>query len=155
MKDKKQSPKNSLAKDLDELTSVLQRTQADFENYRRRADEQKAEIFDFAKAEVVKELLPLLDDIERALGHLPKELEKNEWAKGVVGVSKRVQDSLKKMGIERIKTIGEEFDPLLHEAVSAEGEGENEIVSEELQAGYKMGEDVLRPAMVKVKRVKK
>lgn len=147
-----QKPKNDLAQDLEELTTVLQRTQADFENYRRRSDEQRSEIFDFAKIEVVKEILPILDDIERALGHLPKELEKNDWAKGVVSVSKRAQAALNKMGVERIKTVGEAFDPHLHEAVSAEGEGENEIISTELQAGYQIDGEVIRPAIVKVTR---
>lgn len=145
-------PKSTLAKDLEELTAVLQRTQADFENYRRRNEEQKTEFFDYAKAEVIKELLPLLDDIERALGHLPKELTKNDWAKGVVSVSKRVQEFLNKLGVERIKTKGETFNPHLHEAVSVEGEGEKEIISDELQPGYMLGDEILRHAVVKVSR---
>lgn len=139
-------------KELLKLTEDLQRAQADLVNYRNRVEREKAELLDFAKGQVISELLPLLDNLERALAHLPKELTQNDWAKGVVSVSKQVQEALKKMGVERIGTVGKAFDPHLHEAVSAEGDGEVETVTEELQAGYKLGQEVLRPAIVKVRR---
>lgn len=142
----------TLAKDLDELTALLKRTQADFENYRRRSEEDKVALLDFAKAQVLKDLLPLIDNLERALNHLPKELAKNDWAKGVTGVAKQVQETLAKMDVERIETVGKAFDPHLHEAVSVDGDSGEEIISEELQAGYRIGDEVLRHAVVKVKR---
>jgi molecular chaperone GrpE len=156
MKDKKKQTGKpaDIGQDLQELTELLQRTRADFENYRRRAEEGRAQLLDYAKAQVVKDLLPLIDDLERALAHLPKELAKNEWAKGVVSVSKRAQEFLGKMDAKRIGTVGEPFDPNLHEAISVDGDGEKEIVSHELQAGYRIGDEVIRPAIVRVKRGK-
>lgn len=135
-----------------ELTEALQRERADATNIRRRHDDQMASIKSMVKVNVVRELMPVIDNFERALKHIPKDLENNDYIKGVQGVVKQFEDTLQKMGVEKIKTVGEPFDPRLHEAVSMEeGEGTTEIVSEELQAGYKLGEDIIRHAMVKVR----
>ena len=135
-----------------ELTDALQRERADAMNVRRRSEEEKAGMASYYKAYVVRELLPVIDNFERALKHVPKELVDNEYVKGVGGVVKQFEDTLAKLGVERIKTVGEPFDPALHEAVSMEeGDGKQEIVSEELQSGYKMGDEILRHAMVRVK----
>lgn len=100
----------------------------------------------------VKDLLPIIDNFERSLKHIPQDLQGNEFIKGVEGIVKQFEKTLADIGVERIKTVGEPFDPHLHEAVSMEeGDGEHEIVSEELQSGYKLGEDVIRHAMVRVK----
>ena len=140
-----------LEKQLLELTEALQRERADAMNVRRRSDEERAKMGNFYKSLVVRELLPTIDNFERALKHVPKELEKNEYIKGIQGVVKQFEDALAKIGVQRIKTVNELFDPSLHEAVSMEeGEGTDEVVSEELQAGYILGEEVLRHAMVKV-----
>jgi molecular chaperone GrpE len=91
----------------------------------------------YYKAMVVKELLPTIDNFDRALKSVPKELETNEYIKGVEGIVKQFAQTLNKLGVERIKTVGEHFNPELHEAVTMEeGDGEHEIVSEELQSGY-------------------
>jgi len=138
-----------------ELTDALQRERADAMNVRRRSEEEKAGLASFHKANVVKELLPVIDNFERALIHVPKELASNDYVKGVSGVVKQFADILKKLGVKRIKTVGEPFDPNLHEAVSMEeGEGNKEVVSEELQAGYMLENEVLRHAMVKVRMEK-
>lgn len=137
-----------------ELTADLQRAHADLINYQRRAEEEKGKLADFAKAMVIKQLLPLLDNLERALTNLPKELAKNDWAKGVATTGKQVQEALTKLGAVRIKTVGEPFDPHLHEAVSVEGDSGDEVISEELQAGYALGDEIIRHAVVKVKRGK-
>jgi len=101
---------------------------------------------------VVKELLPTIDNFERALKSLPKDLEGNDFIAGIEKTVKQFGATLKKLGVERIKTVGEHFDPNLHEAVTMEdGDGEHEIVSEELQSGYIMGEEVIRHAMVRVR----
>jgi molecular chaperone GrpE len=135
-----------------ELTDALQRERADAANVRRRAEEEKAKLGTFYKSLVVRELLPVIDNFERALKNMPKELENNDYTKGVAGVVKQFEQILAKLGVERIKTIGEVFNPELHEAVSMEeGDGETEIVSEELQAGYVLQEEVLRHAMVRVR----
>ena len=104
------------------------------------------------KSNVVRELLPVIDNFERALKHVPADLVDNDYIKGIQGVVKQFEKTLADMGVERIKTVGEPFDPTYHEAVSMEeGEGSHEVVSEELQAGYKVGDDVIRHAMVRVK----
>lgn len=134
------------------LTEALQRERADVINIRRRHDEQVGSLKSLIKAEVITRLLPVIDNFERALKHVPAELEGNEYVKGINGIVKQFEKTLSDFGVEKIKTVGEPFNPHFHEAVSMEdGEGEHEIVSEELQSGYKMGDEVLRPAMVRVR----
>lgn len=142
---------NELQAQVDALTQALQQERADAINLRRRHEEQIASLRTTVKSSVVAELLPIVDNFERALKHVPKELENNDYIKGVQGVVRQFEKTLSDLGVERIKTVGEPFDPHLHEAVSLEGEGSNEVVSEELQAGYKIGDDVIRHAMVRVK----
>src|SRR6185436_3717743 len=99
----------------------------------------------------VRELLPVIDNFDRALKHVPKDLANNDYVKGVNGVVKQFEKTLADMGVERIKTVGEVFNPHLHEAISVEGDEGNEIVCEELQSGYKLCDEVIRHAMVKVR----
>ncbi|MGH7249832.1 MAG: nucleotide exchange factor GrpE [Minisyncoccia bacterium] len=135
-----------------ELTEALQRERADADNIRRRHQEQMFGLKDMVKASIVRELLPVIDNFERSLKHVPKDLENNDYVKGVQAVVKQFEKTLADMGVERIKTVGEHFNPHLHEAVSADEDGE--VISEELQAGYKLGDEVIRHAMVKVKGAK-
>lgn len=138
---------------IEELTNALKRERADAVNLRRRHDEDMASLRTRLKATVVNDLLPVIDNLERSLKHVPKDLEGNDYIKGVQGVVKQFEKTLADLGVERIKTEGEHFDPELHEAVSMEdGDGKDEIVSDELQAGYKLGDHVIRHAMVRVKR---
>lgn len=135
-----------------DLTEALQRERADATNIRRRHDEQVASLKTVIKASVVSDLLPVIDNFERALKHIPDDLQDNDYIKGVQGVVKQFEKTLSDLGVQRIKTVGEPFDPHWHEAVSMEdGEGTQEIVSEELQAGYAIGDEVIRHAMVRVK----
>ena len=135
-----------------ELTEALQRERADVTNLRRRHDEQMASLRTTVKANVVRDLLPVIDNFERALKHVPTDLTDNDYVKGVSGIVKQFEETLAGMGVERIKTVGEVFDPSLHEAVSMEdGDGDQEIVTDELQPGFKIGDDVIRHAVVKVK----
>jgi molecular chaperone GrpE len=144
---------DALNQQIAELTEALQRERADATNIRRRHQEEIAQLRTRLKAGVVEELLPVIDNFELALKHVPADLQDNDYVKGVQGVVKQFEKTLADMGVERIKTVGQSFDPNMHEAVSMEeGDGDQEIVSEELQAGYKIGEDVLRPAMVRVRR---
>ena len=139
-----------------ELTEALQRERADAENLRRRTQEEKSRLGEFYKAMVVQELLPAIDNLDRALKHTPKDLKNHDYVKGVVGVIKQFEQSFAQLGVKRIKTVGEVFDPRLHEAVHMEeGDGTVEVVCEELQPGYLLGDEVLRHAMVKVKMEKK
>lgn len=156
-----------LEKQIAEITDALMRERADATNIRRRHEEQIAGLKSLVKTQIIEDLLPVIDNFERALKHVPKDLENNDYIKGVGGVVKQFEDTLKQMGVERIKTVGEHFDPNLHDAVSIEEDpstssgqvasspaGE-EVVCEELQPGYRLGENVIRHAMVKVKKESK
>ena len=151
-KAKKPSKLVELEAQINELTLALQRERADAVNLRRRHEEDLSSLRTRIKANVIHDLLPVIDNFERALKHVPDELEDNDYIKGVQGVVNQFEATLVAIGVERIKTVGEAFDPHYHEAVSMdEGEGGQEIVSEELQAGYHIGEDVIRHAMVRVR----
>jgi molecular chaperone GrpE len=139
-----------------ELTHALQRERADAENLRRRTTEEKARLGEFYKAMIVQEFLPALDNLERAIKHTPKDLKDHDYVKGVQGVMKQFEQCFSQLGVKRIKTVGEAFDPRLHEAVHMEeGDGTVEVVCEELQPGYRIGDEIIRHAMVKVKMEKK
>lgn len=142
----------ALQQQIAELTDALQRERADVINVRRRHEEQIAGLKDMVKANVVRDLLPIIDNFERALKHTPEDLKDNDFVKGVQAVVKQFEKTLTDIGVERIPTVDQPFDPKYHEAISMEeGEGTNEVVSEELQAGYKLGDEVIRHAMVRVK----
>jgi len=151
-------PKNKNQEDLEqqigELTLDLQRTRADFENFRKRVDTDKAMARAHGRVSTISEVLPLLDTIERAVVHVPKELADNTWVQGIVGLGKRLEKVMKDLGVSRIDAKpGTPFNPELHEAVQFdESDGEHEVITEELQAGYLLGDDVLRHSMVKVAR---
>ena len=151
-KNRPEETESALNKQLAELTQALQRERADAVNLRRRHEADLAQLRTRVKANVVQELLPVIDNFERALSHVPKDLEGNAYVKGVQAVVKQFEQTLQQMGITRIRTVGEHFDPNLHEAIGVEeGEGQHEVITEEMQAGYRLGDDVIRHAMVKVK----
>lgn len=139
---------------ISELTLDLQRTRADFENFRKRVDTEKAMARANGRISAIMELLPLLDTIERAVNHMPAGLSNNPWAQGITGLGRRLEKAMKELGISKIVVKpGDSFNPDLHEAVQFdEAEGEHEVIAEELQAGYKLGDDILRHSMVKVTR---
>lgn len=142
-----------LQQKIGELTDALQRERADAENIRRRHEQQISGLKNLVKSQVVLDLLPAIDNLERALKHVPKELEGNDYVKGVEGTVKQFDKVLSDLGVEKIKTIGEVFDPALHEAVGIEeGDGDLEVICEELQSGYIVDGEVIRHAMVKVKK---
>jgi molecular chaperone GrpE len=139
-----------------ELTEALQRERADAQNLRRRTEEERSKMAEFYKAMTVQELLPAIDNLERAVKHTPKDLKDHDYVKGVQGVLKQLEQCFSQLGVKRIKTVGEVFDPRLHEAVHMEdGDGAVEVVCEELQPGYKIGDEIIRHAMVKVKMEKR
>jgi molecular chaperone GrpE len=143
-----------LEQQVQDLTEALQRERADATNIRRQHDEQFASVKNIVKANIVRDLLPVIDNFERALKHVPADLADNDYVKGVQGIVKQFEKTLTDLGVERIKTVGEPFDPRYHEAISMEeGEGTTEVISEELQPGYKLGDEVIRHAMVRVKMI--
>lgn len=147
----KKPTKDELEQQVADLTEALQRERADAENVRKRAEIDRLALGDVHKANVVKQLLPIIDNFDRALKHVPADLKDNDYVKGVQGVVKQFEDTLGTICVTRIKTVGEVFNPEFHEAISMEeGEGDKEVVSEELQSGYRLQDQVIRAAMVRV-----
>lgn len=146
---------DDLQRTIDELTLDLQRTRADFENYRKRVEAEKQSAHSMGQAKSVMKLLPVIDTIERAIANVPEELADNAWAKGVAGLGKQLDKQLKDIGLEKIDAKpGALFNPELHQAVQFDeaADGEKEVVAEELRAGYTLDGTVIRDAMVKVTR---
>ena len=134
------------------LTEALQRERADSLNLRRRHEQDIANLRNYVKADVVKDLLPVIDNFERSVKHIPDDLKDNDYIMGIKSILNQFEKVIKDFGVDKIDTVGQVFDPSIHEAVSMEdGDGEHEIVIEELQSGYKIGDQVIRHAIVKVK----
>ena len=135
--------------ELDDTVRLLQRNQADFENFRRRNNSVRAESYENGKRDAVSELLPSLDDFDRIMANADKADE--AWVEGVKLVYRKFTDELKKLGLVEIAAEGK-FDPNLHNAVLSEAaEGvESETILAVLQKGYQMGDKILRHSMVKV-----
>jgi molecular chaperone GrpE len=136
-----------------ELTLDLQRTRADFENYRKRSELDKKQATETGEMKAVLKLLPVIDTIERAIVHIPADIAEHQWVQGVAGLVKQLDKALASMELKRIDaSAGTDFDPELHQAVQFDEEatGDKEIVAEELQAGYTLGGTPIRHAMVKV-----
>jgi molecular chaperone GrpE len=132
-----------------ELKDLLQRRQAEFENFRKRVTREKAELHEFVTRQAVEELLPVLDDFERALAVACAD---TDYAKGMELIYQRLAEQLKRLGLEPLETVGQPFDPHLHHAVErAPVEGtEADTVAAEYRKGYNFKGKPLRPAMVKV-----
>ena len=126
-----------------------QRAQADFQNLRRRLEQDKLDYVKYAEGDVIKKLLPILDDMDRALRHTPPELKSNAWAQGMDGIFRKFRGTLEGIGLAPIPSLGLPFDPAVHEAVM-HVPGPSEMVMAEYERGYKLKERVLRPARVAV-----
>ncbi len=141
--------RDRLTEEKSELTDRLLRRQAEFDNFRRRAERERAEVLEYANAESVRAILPILDDFERAL---KLETADREYARGMELIYQRLLDSLKKLGLEPISAKGQKFDPHVHHAVDMveSDEIEDHTILDEFQQGYNFRGRLLRPAMVKV-----
>lgn len=151
----KSKKQEELEQKVAELTTDLQRTRADFENYVRRTEQEKTAAREAGSAAAILKLLPTIDNIERAIAHTPQELAGNKWAQGVTALVKNLEKSLEALNLKRIDANpGDVFDPELHEAIQfdEDAEGDKEIIAEELQAGYTLHGTPIRHAMVKVTR---
>lgn len=147
---------NKLQVRIDELTTDLQRTRADFENYRKRSEADKAATYQHGQSAAIMKLLPVIDNIERAVTYMPDDLKDNKWAQGVGTLVKNLEKSLEGLNLKRIDAAaGADFNPDLHEAIQfdEDAEGEREVIAEELQAGYMLAGQPIRHAMVKVTKV--
>jgi len=151
----KSKKQQELEQQVGELTVDLQRVRADFENYRKRVEQEKEMARASGKVGAIMKLIPVIDNIERAISHLPDNLKEDAWAQGVTKLVKNLERSLTDLGVSRIDASeGVAFNPDLHEAVQfdEDAEGEKEVIAEELQTGYMLGDAVMRPSMVKVTR---
>jgi molecular chaperone GrpE len=140
---------------VDDLTRDLQRTRADFENYRKRVDTDKQAAREAGQTSAILKLLPVVDNIERAITYTPEELKDNTWVQSVAGLVKNLEKSLDSLNLKRIDAkSGTSFDPALHEAIQfdEEAQGDHEVIAEEMQAGYTLNGHPIRHAMVKVTR---
>lgn len=126
-----------------------QRSQADFENYKKRVEREKEEIVDSANNTLISNLSTVVDDVERAFASLPVPLTESDWIEGIKLIYKKFKAVLEAQGLTEIKAKGEPFDPHLHEAVMRR-EGEEGMVIEEIQKGYKLKNKVIRPSLVVV-----
>jgi molecular chaperone GrpE len=146
---------NPLQQERDELQDRLLRTVAEFDNYRKRTDRERRELSDFITTEVLRELLPIVDDLERALAAPANVASHPEFAafhQGVTLIHRQWLEVLRRRGVEPLDVIGQPFDPEWHEAVAhepADGRPDGEITAE-LRRGYRIGSKLLRAAMVRV-----
>jgi molecular chaperone GrpE len=138
----------------EEYLDLLRRTRADFQNYKRRTDEQRAEQAQTARADIVLRVLPVLDDFQRAVQSPPTDGAAADWAQGVLLIERKLRSVLEAEGIQRIEAEGQEFNPWEHEAVNyqASPELEDGRILAVVREGYRMGDKVIRPAQVVVAR---
>ena len=150
--DPREAELQKLKAERDVLLDRLARSQAEFDNARKRAAREQQDFRDYALADAIKALLPTLDSFERALQASAEE--KSEFRSGVELIYKQLQDALGKIGLRPVPAKGEVFDPRLHEAIEMVDttEAKDHEVLEELQRGYKLKDRLLRPAMVRVAR---
>ena len=147
--------RDQLLQEKADLNDRILRNRAEFDNYRRRTDREKQEYFEYAGMETIKQLLPVVDDLERALkmtAQTRPDEAATEFYKGNELIYGRLMELLKKLGLEPIPTIGTTFDPNLHEAIERvhTTDAEDQTILGEFQRGYRFKNRLLRPAMVKV-----
>jgi molecular chaperone GrpE len=130
----------------------LQRERADFLNYKRRVDRERAEERDRTRQETLRELLPAIDDLDRAFAHQPPDLRGHPWAEGIALAHQRFLDTLRRLGVERVGNEGERFDPAVHDAVvyREHPTATEQHVQSVVRPGYRVGSQLLRPAQVVV-----
>lgn len=132
-----------------QLTETLQRCMADMQNMKRRAEEDRVKWAKFANVDLLKQLLPIVDNFNRACDQLPEELKENGWTKGVMQTHQDLLKMLERVGVKKMETIGQKLDPTKHEALM-QGSGEKDRIIEEFDAGYIYHDQTLKPAKVKV-----
>jgi molecular chaperone GrpE len=156
MKDPKKEKKIKVDKkseELAELKGLLLRTQADFDNYRKRTQKEKEEFGTYLNTDLILRIIPVMDNFQLALKHLPKELEGNGWVSGIFHIERQLEQILSDEGVQKIATTGLLFDPHSHEALEeVESDLPEHTITEELLAGYRLKDRVIRPAKVKVSR---
>jgi len=148
--EKRENEIKKLQEKCEEYLNGWKRAKADYINLKKDNEKNQAEMIQFANAALLAQLIPIYDSFKKAFEHVPKEHKNTTWVHGVEQIYNQMTSFLSNLGIEQIKTVGQTFDPLLHEAVSKKktaGKKEHEIV-EEVKPGYKLHDKVLYPAKV-------
>jgi molecular chaperone GrpE len=133
----------------DDYLDQLQRSRAEFLNFKRRTDQERFQLREYVSRDVLAKFLPVIDDLDRALGSLPDSERGNSWVAGMELIQSKFLGILEQSGVKKLAPLGEAFDPKEHEAVATEPGSTGHIVVEIYQPGYKIGETLIRPAMVK------
>ncbi len=144
-----ENPSDQGVQKIADLTNALARCMADLQNYRRRSEEDKGRFVKFANAELLKTLLPALENLDRSCRHMPESLKEDAWAKGVLHTQTDLTKALALIGVTKIETVGKKLDLKFHEAL-IQGPGEKDMITEELDPGYLVNGEVLKVAKVKV-----
>lgn len=133
----------------DDYLDQLQRSRAEFINYRKRTDAERVKLGEVITANTLGQFLPVLDDFDRAMAAVPAEEREGGWVSGITMIHKKLQGILERAGVSEVGTVNEPFDPSVHEAVASDPGSSGEAVVEVYQKGYKLGDTLLRAAMVK------
>jgi molecular chaperone GrpE len=150
--DEKEALMQALAEEREKSAGYLsswQRAQADFINYKRRVEQERQDFSRSANANLILSILPVIDDLDRALGNVPEELAGASWVDGIQLIAQKMKSILEAQGMEKIEAVGEMFDPNLHEALRQD-RGQEGIILAEIETGYRLNERVLRPSRVVV-----
>lgn len=134
----------------DSYLDQLQRSVAEFANYRRRVEQEREQLRETAAKNLLQQVVPVLDDLHRAINAIPEEIKDSSWVNGVINIERKFAGVLERQGVTPFESLGQPFDPALHEAVASDPGSSGSIVVEVYQNGYKLGSTLLRPAMVKV-----
>ena len=137
---------------IEELTDRLTRQMAEFDNFRKRTEKEKSQMYEIGAKDIIEKILPVVDNFERGIAAVPEEEKSNPFAEGMEKIYKQLMTTLEEIGVKPIEAVGQEFDPNLHNAVmhvEDENLGEN-IIAEEFQKGYMYRDSVVRHSMVKV-----
>lgn len=148
----KKEKKNPLQEKVDELNDRVVRQMAEFDNFRKRTDKEKAQMFEQGQSNVLEKLLPVIDNFERGLAAVPEDEKDGAFADGMNKIYKQLMKQMEDLGVTPIEAVGKEFDPNLHNAVmqTQSEEFESGVVAQELQKGYMFHDTVLRHSMVAV-----
>jgi len=133
----------------DDYLDQLQRSRAEFINYKRRNDQERSQLRQFVARDVLAQFLPVIDDFERALATVPDDERATGWVKGISLIQNKLTSIAERLGATRIDALGQPFDPSIHEAVATEPGSTGSTVVEVYQNGYRIGDALVRPAMVK------
>ncbi|NIA01793.1 MAG: nucleotide exchange factor GrpE [Nitrospirae bacterium] len=144
---KKQDKTDETKAELEQMTEMAKRAMADLQNLKRRQEEEKFHWIKMANADLIKKLLPILDNLDLAKKHMPKGAE--GWYKGIEMSINQMQQAMQDSGLTPLETVGQPFDPDKHEAI-AQGPGNKDVVIEEFEKGYTLGDFIIRHAKVKV-----